>query len=110
MDAWRFRNPSLSARYWVPMAGLLLLGPTGSRGATSDAVTKVPEGVILVKGAWSSASDSTTPLPEGGKVTHREYTSPYFHLSYPVTADWTQKFDGPPPSDNGYYVLAQIQS
>ena len=29
---------------------------------------KVPKGVILVKGAWSSASDSVTPVPEGGAV------------------------------------------
>ena len=36
-------------------------------------VTKVPEGVLLVKGAWSSASDSLTPLPEGGAVTIKNF-------------------------------------
>jgi hypothetical protein len=70
---------------------------------------KVPAGVILVKGAWSSASDSTTPLPERGAVTPQGYTNPYFHLSYPITPGWIQQYEGPPPSDSGYYVLAQIQ-
>jgi hypothetical protein len=70
---------------------------------------KVPTGVILVKGAWSSASDSVTAVPEGGKVANQVYNNPYFGLTYPLSADWTQKYDGPPPSDSGYYVLAQIQ-
>jgi hypothetical protein len=70
---------------------------------------KVPAGVILVKGAWSSASDPVTPVPEGGTVTRQQYDSSYFHLSYPIPAGWTQKYEGPPPSDTGYYVLAQIQ-
>jgi Gram-negative bacterial TonB protein C-terminal len=70
--------------------------------------TKVPAGVILVKGAWASSSDSVTPLPEGGSVTNNVYTSQYFGLSYPFPPDWFQKFQGPPPSDSGRYVLAQI--
>jgi hypothetical protein len=70
--------------------------------------TKVPAGVILVKGAWSSASDSVTPLPEGGSIVNNVYTNKYFGLSYPLPADWFQKFKGPPPSDSGRYVLAQI--
>ena len=88
-----------------------------SRGATPSGASpspnppaKVPAGVILVKGAWSSASDSATPVPEGGAVTSHDYNSPYFRLSYPLAVGWTQKFEGPPPSDSGYYVLAQIQA
>jgi len=69
---------------------------------------QVPAGVILVKGAWSSASDSVTPLPEGGKVINNVYTNPYLGLTYPLAADWLEKYDGPPPSDSGYYVLAQL--
>jgi hypothetical protein len=68
----------------------------------------VPPG-ILIKGAVASASDSVTPLPEGGRGTNNVYTSQYFGLSYPLSADWTEKYTGPPPSDNGYYVLAQIR-
>jgi hypothetical protein len=63
---------------------------------------------ILVKGAWSSASDSMTPLPEGGSIVDNVYTSKYFGLSYPLPAHWFQRFQGPPPSDSGRYVLAQI--
>jgi hypothetical protein len=70
---------------------------------------KLPTGVILVKGAWSSASDSVTPVPEGGKVTNNVYTNDYFRLNYPFSPDWTEKYNVPPPSDSGYYVLAQIR-
>jgi hypothetical protein len=70
---------------------------------------KLPTDVILVKGAWASASDSVTPVPEGGQVTNNVYSNPYFGLTYALSRDWTRKYDGPPPSDSGYYVLAQIQ-
>jgi hypothetical protein len=72
--------------------------------------TPVPAGVLIVKGAWSSASDSTTPLPEGGRVADHDYSSPYFGLTYPLPTGWVQGYDGPPPSDSGSYVLAQIQA
>ncbi len=72
-------------------------------------LTKVPEGVILVKGAWSSASDSVTPVPEGGNVTNNVFRDPYFGMSYALPKDWTEKYKGPPPSDSGRYVLAQIR-
>lgn len=71
-------------------------------------VDRVPSGVILVKGAWASASDSSTPLPEGGTITKSVYQNSYFQLSYPLLAGWYQRFSGPPPSDSGYYVLAEI--
>jgi hypothetical protein len=69
----------------------------------------LPSDVILVKGAWSSASDSVTPLPEGGRVANNVYRNPYFGFAYPLSPDWTEKYSGPPPSDSGYYVLAQIR-
>jgi hypothetical protein len=70
--------------------------------------TRVPTGSILVKGAWSSASDSVTPLPEGGRISDNAYANNYFGLNYPLPRDWFQKFEGPPPSESGRYVLAQI--
>ena len=72
-------------------------------------VTKVPTGVILVKGAWSSASDSVTPVPEGGTVTNRLFSDQYFGMSYPLPSDWEEKYKGPPPSDSGRYVLLQLR-
>jgi hypothetical protein len=69
----------------------------------------VPAGVILVKGAWSSASDSTTPVPEKGEATSLDYRNRYFQLNFPFASGWKQTFEGPPPSDRGYYVLADIQ-
>src|SRR5258708_39605735 len=38
-------------------------------------MTKVPAGVILVKGAWSLASDLGTPRPEGGSVTNDVFSN-----------------------------------
>jgi hypothetical protein len=69
---------------------------------------KVPTGVILIKGAWSSASDSVTPVPEGGSVANNVFSDQYFGMTYPLPKDWTEKYKGPPPSDSGRYVLAQI--
>jgi hypothetical protein len=80
-------------------------------GDFSDVVqpaSKVPTGVILVKGAWSSASDSVTPLPEGGSITSSVFSNPYFGMTYPLSADWAETYKGPPPSETGRYVLAQI--
>ena len=75
-----------------------------------QAMKQIPRGVILVKGAWSSASDSLTPLPEGGTVTSDAFTDEYFGITYPLPKGWTEKYKGPPPSDSGRYVLAQIQA
>lgn len=72
-------------------------------------ITKVPKGVILVKGAWSSASDSVTPLPEGGTVTDKIFKNQYFGMAYALPQDWEQKYQGPPPSETGRYVLAHIR-
>jgi hypothetical protein len=69
----------------------------------------VPKNVILVKGAWSSASDSVTPVPEGGTVANNIFSDPYFGITYPLPADWTEKYKGPPPSDTGRYVLAELR-
>lgn len=44
--------------------------------------TKVPDGVILVKGAWSSASDSTTPYL-------KEASSPTVFLAIPILGSAT---------------------
>jgi hypothetical protein len=71
---------------------------------------KVPTGVILVKGAWASASDNVTPLPEGGGVINNVFRNPYFGLTYTLPKDWIEKYKGPPPSDNGRYVLAQLRT
>jgi Gram-negative bacterial TonB protein C-terminal len=77
--------------------------------SSSPLAKKLPTDVILVKGAWSSASDSVTPLPEGGKVATDFYSNPYFGFTYTLPSDWTEKYSGPPPSDSGYYVLAQLR-
>jgi hypothetical protein len=74
----------------------------------AQAVTKVPQGVILVKGAWPSASDYVTPLPEDGSITNNVFEDKYFGITWALPPDWIEKYKGPPPSDSGRYVLAQI--
>src|SRR6266481_9261485 len=69
----------------------------------------LPSDVLLVKGAWSGASDLVTPVPEGGRVANNVFSNKYFGLTYALSPDWTEKYTGPPPSDSGYYVLAQIR-
>jgi hypothetical protein len=71
-------------------------------------LAKVPEGVILVKGAWSSASDSVTPVPEAVTVAQGVFSDPYFGITYTLPKGWTQEYEGPPPSESGRYVLAQV--
>lgn len=88
-------------------------GQSGSPDATSfpsgnPQVAKVPAGVILVKGAWWSISDSDTLVPEAGGVTRGVFSDPYFGMTYALPPGWTEKYKGPPPSDSGRYVLAQI--
>lgn len=70
---------------------------------------KVPQGVIIVKGAWSSSSDSVTPVPEGANVTAGVFSAPYFGITYTLPKDWWQKYQGPPPSDSGRYVLSVLR-
>lgn len=79
-----------------------------SRVNDAQHMTKVPSGVILVKGAWSSASDSVTPLPEDGDVADGTFTDRYFGITWILPPDWTEQYKGPPPSDSGRYVLAEI--
>lgn len=69
---------------------------------------RVPEHTILVKGAWPSASDSATPLPEDGRWSGGSYRNDYFGLTLRFTARWQAGLEGPPPSDSGAYTLAQI--
>ena len=95
---------SLSSQTAKPQA--VPNGGDFSNNVTSG--NKVPAGVILVKGAWSSASDSTTAVPEGGSVANDTFTNAYFGMSYALPPGWTQKYEGPPPSETGRYVLAQL--
>src|SRR5579863_3322085 len=69
---------------------------------------KVPAGVILVKGAWASASDSVTPVPEGVDIQNNVLRDAYFGVTYSLPTDWEEKYKGPPPSESGRYVLAQL--
>ena len=80
----------------------------GGDFSQSPQARPLPTDALMVKGAWASASDSVTPLPEGGSLADNAYTNQYFALIYVLPPGWTQKYYGPPPSDSGYYVLAQI--
>jgi hypothetical protein len=110
----RWLNSSLALVLWVVSTAhgqSTPQTPLTNGGDFSDGVqpgNKVPTGVILVKGASASASDSVTPLPEGGSVTSSVFTNQYFGMSYALPANWGEKYKGPPPSDSGRYVLTQF--
>ena len=70
---------------------------------------KVPTDVILVKGAVPYSSDSAVPVPEGGAISESVYTNQYFGIRYPLPPGFAEKYSGPPPSDSGYYVLAELE-
>jgi hypothetical protein len=73
-----------------------------------ETITKVPPEAILVKGASPSSSDSETAVPEGATISQDRFSDPYFGITYPLPKGWTQDDEGPPPSESGRYVLAQI--
>lgn len=70
--------------------------------------TPLPTGLILIPGAMPRSSDSRTAVPENGAINRDVYQNAYFGLSYALPEDWMQEFKGPPPSDMGRYVLAEI--
>jgi len=74
---------------------------SGGDFSNNPEAKKLPTETILVKGAWSSASDSVTALPDGGRVIKNVYSNTYFGLSYALSRNWTEKYSGPPPSDSG---------
>jgi hypothetical protein len=82
--------------------------PYSAPSTVQHPAIKLPKGVILIKGAWSSASDSVTPLPEGGSIAGNVYSNRYFGMTWTLPTDWHQQYEGPPPSETGRYVLAQI--
>ena len=75
---------------------------------TSVMLQKLPTDVILVKGAEPSASDHATAVPEEGTIAKSVYQSRYFGLAWPLPSDWMESYKGPPPSDHGAYVLANV--
>lgn len=98
---------------WFVAEGQAPNSDSGSRTSADSSQNrrspkKVPNGTILVKGAWSSASDSVTPVPEGATVSEGVFSDAYFGISYELPKDWTQEYEGPPPSESGGYVLAQV--
>jgi len=92
----------------MPLLLILWLATQTSTPPASPTTTVVPKGVILVKGATPSASDSSTPVPEYGTVSGSRYRNAYFGLTYPIPAGWKEQPAGPPPSEGGVYVLTQL--
>jgi hypothetical protein len=109
MHSTIFSTQTKQMRVGLPCLMAVLFTASLIRGqATSQSMARVPTGVILVKGAWASASDAAMPLPEGGSVTNGVFTDRYFGIGYALHAGWTEGYKGPPPSDSGRYVLTQL--
>src|SRR5258708_27370366 len=77
--AWFVSSPAWSSLAWGQSARPQRAAQNGGDFSNNvQPANKVPAGVILVKGAWSSASDSVTPLPEGGSVTNNVFSNQHF--------------------------------
>lgn len=92
----------------VPCGQCLAAEPAPQAGNTPSSSSKIPAGVILVKGAVPSASGASLPLPESGSVAGGSYRNDYFGFSYQPPAGWSEQAAGPPPSNSGNYVLTQF--
>jgi hypothetical protein len=94
-------------RYMTVALGFVCILPIArAQDAPAVPLRKVPTDVILIKGAVPSASDTSTPMPEGGAIRKDVYRNDYFGLAYALPSGWIEKYKGPPPSDSGAYVLA----
>jgi hypothetical protein len=82
---------------------------TAVPSAPAAPLRKLRTDVILINGALPSASDNSTPLPEGGTVRKDVYSNDYFGLSYALPSGWFEKYKGPPPSESGVYVLTLLR-
>jgi hypothetical protein len=101
--------------HFVSSALALLLGgatvlaqtapPPAERELEESELVKLPTNTLLIKGTEPSATDSVTPLPEAGQVVKDVYRNAYFGIAWPLPAEWTENYSGPPPSDSGTYVL-----
>lgn len=74
-----------------------------------DPTKALPKDTIIIKSAWYSSSDTTTPVPESGKVEGNTFSNAYFGITYPLPLDWVQKYTPPPPSEIGSYVLVEMR-
>jgi hypothetical protein len=64
---------------------------SGGDFSNNPLAKKLPTETILVKGAWSSASDTVTVVPEGGRVSKNVYSNAYFGFTYALSRGWTEK-------------------
>src|SRR5947207_8315969 len=86
----------------VPQSG-------GDFSGGTEPTVKIPQDMFIVNGPSASASDSATPVPEGGGVSGNVFSSPYFGITYGLPQDWYQKLQASPPSESGQYVLARLR-
>ena len=106
---WRSLATLILSIALVPVAPAKRPTQGGGDSSQNPEVKSVPPNTILVKGAWASASDAVTPVPEDGVMADKTYVNKYFGLTYALEPGWSQVYHGPPPSDSGYYVLAQLK-
>jgi hypothetical protein len=69
----------------------------------------LPQNVILLPGALPKSSDGKTPVPESGNIHKNVYENRYFGIAYTFPEQFSMQFDGPPPSETGKYVLAELE-
>lgn len=68
----------------------------------------LPANAILLPGALPKSSDEKTAVPEAGNIHKNVYENRYFGMTYTFPEEFFKEFDGPPPSETGKYVLAEL--
>jgi hypothetical protein len=93
MDGVRFPVALLLGLLICPMAMMeTLRHPALAQPATSTA-------------RFAQEDAQSSPDPETGSIVDGAYRNPYFGLSLPLPAGWSEDLAGPPPSPVGSYVL-----
>lgn len=91
---------------------LLLMGlklPVDAQSAIAEKRLETPSPRPALLDPGPSIGGADMPVPEGGILKNSTYSNQYFGFAYQLPPSWQQSFAGPPPSDTGYYVLAQFR-
>lgn len=103
-----------AVRGWV-LALLRVVALTGliatleTPGHRAEAQTVAPPASPSGPAAGNAAAKLSSPDPETGSVVEGAYRNPYFGLSLPLPAGWSEDLAGPPPSPVASYVLEAIE-
>ena len=98
-------------RFWGASAAFVVAIAACQGTALSQVPANPHEELIPQKGPipGDPAKDPNMPDPEDGKIGDGAYSSQYFGITYPLPPGWEGGLQGPKPSNQGVYVLAELR-